>query len=204
VKKYINVWDSCSLEELARSRSIRLFGNANVGHLSRCNLQVPGQVWYDATASLTNMYVRTDLYEPALSGEGVAAVVQDAILDGRRDLEALEMLVAGMSGGDVGLLRAFRAWAHHGMCTLIVGARGDRVSTTLDVATLASPARRQVFDMDRPVVWRIPARQNFTVNLESYSEAIDELVRVAAATRPARPEPRIWVHLEGTIELAKQ
>jgi len=196
VRKYINVWDSCSLEELSQTRSLRLFGNANVGNLLFTNLQVPGMLTYQGEAALTNMYVRSDLYEPAL-GEATA-VIQDALIEGRTS-EAMTLLVAGLSMADVELLRAFRAWAHRAMCTFILG---DRVMSTMDVATLASPARRMLYQMEQPTVWTVPNRQHVNVNLETYGSSIDELV--LAASRSPRLAPRIWVHLEGTIEMAVQ
>ena len=176
---------------------MRLFGNANIGYITRTNLQVAGMLTYQGEVALTNMYVRSDLYEPALGD--ATAVIQDALIEGRTS-EAMALLVAGLSMADVELLRAFRLWAHRAICTFILG---DRLMTAMDVATLASPARRMLYRMDQPTVWVVPQRQHISVRLETYDNAIDGLM-LAVSRVPRVASPRIWVHLEGATELEGQ
>lgn len=55
-----NLWDSISLtDETYTYYSTRLFGNANIGRLDLCNLQVPGQVAGDEAFVIMNWYTRT-------------------------------------------------------------------------------------------------------------------------------------------------
>jgi hypothetical protein len=64
----VNVWDSFGLLPngqvgFAIQNSMRLFGNANVGNLNLCNLQVPGQIAAGGNHDvvITNWYARTTI-----------------------------------------------------------------------------------------------------------------------------------------------
>jgi hypothetical protein len=54
-------WDSLSIEDVVRLRSINMFGGTNVGRFEYTNLQVAGMLAHsDQTFILTNWYARTD------------------------------------------------------------------------------------------------------------------------------------------------
>jgi hypothetical protein len=64
--RYANFWDSVSLHDVLASSSIHMFGNANIGYLSRSNLMCAGQFTPGGDMFVaTNWYARVN-YEPPL------------------------------------------------------------------------------------------------------------------------------------------
>lgn len=80
MSRSVNFWDSATFEDMERMRSLRVFGNANIGNLMLCNLQVGGRLSYgDEAIVLTHWYARTNLsksdYEEALDRFGQQVIV---------------------------------------------------------------------------------------------------------------------------------
>lgn len=72
-----NYWDSLTLANLARGRSVNMFGNYNIGDISLTNLRVSGMLVHGEEACiLTHWYARTD-FDPEHKYNGYHAYANE-------------------------------------------------------------------------------------------------------------------------------
>lgn len=164
-----NFFDSLSLEEISQQRSIRMFGNQNVGHLGFTNLQVAGQLTFGAAFIVTHWYARTDI--PWRVGSGDTA----ELLTAWSNASMLTLNVGDRQVWMSSLYDLLRMWRW-----------SDREGTSVENLTTMCPR----------VLWPevIPHRQSVNVRFDSFGDGIDGL-----RTSEIPSYPRIWVHLEGLI-----
>lgn len=189
-------------------RSMRLFGNANIGNAGLCNLAIPGQFASDATAIVTNWYARTNI--PA--SDALEAFVNGAIATlhiGSRNFwqGPLRDLLRRKEGDGEQISFGETEEAE-------IQRRAAELAVVDDMAADLRMVAGQSGDVDDK--WRaiaraairklaprniliIPARQNFDVCVEIYggAEADWRLEKAFADAMPGAVHPRIWIHLEG-------
>lgn len=213
---YGNLYDAAPVLGLDRYR--RLFGNANIGRRELTNMVVAGQLPYDMTFVIANVYVRTNMgrSRPELSDRKRDEIKQ-LFVDGH-DGDAIGTVLRDLRWERTPLLKALDEWAHTAIVEVVIGDKpmfGVNFFDLLDGPALGPDYRheqviskQQKDKTDEPanLPWRkaigrpiiVPVRQNMSVTINSQPGPLEEL-QARAREAKVLPEPLIWVHLEGLM-----
>lgn len=206
---YANIYDCAALDDGQDWRHI--FGNSNVGDQFRTNLQVAGQIGFDQTFVICNIYARTNVRCTPMS-DADREVARDMFLEGRDDEGLLLMLQAG-DWERSPLTRAFDEWAHSCRARLVVGQKPMFELNVHDLmggpAFSGSPTPPAADDdmPPGPPAWRrhiaraiiVPVRQNLHVELTAHPSAGEAFRRALANAPTMATKPLLWIHLEGLL-----
>ncbi|HLU38446.1 MAG TPA: hypothetical protein VK081_03620 [Planctomycetota bacterium] len=166
----INRWDSFRLDEFRTY--VRLFGNANIGLVDHCNLQVPGQLQADETVLIEHVYARTDA-----APRGAHELLHYWASHAQASVHLNDKLLRTWPLAD---LLQERPWEP----SAIEQERAEAVGPAEVAAYEARLARRE---QDGPRRWRVPVRSNLSVYVQAAFHPSPDL----------DPKTRIWIHLEG-------
>lgn len=165
-----NAWDSFDTAAW-HGFHVRLFGNANIGRMEHCNLQVPGVLAVDETVMIEHLYARTDaaprelLDMLELHAWASNAIVRLSLCDKPVRVLALSELLQD------------RPWEPSAVAL-------DRATELGPDALAAYAARLERRQADGPGAVRVPPRQDIRLEIEAWGD-------------PPKPPARIWIHLEG-------
>ena len=211
-RRYTNLYDSVDVPSLQSWQ--HLFGNTNIGHYERCNLQIAGQTPGDQTLVIVNIYVRTNICRQPKMSVGAAEVVRDAFLEGD-DQRAIGMMIQECQWERTAVAKAFDQWAHTAVVEFQIGSS---IAASMNAFDLMSgpalgpgsvpdgPLLKDDDDKDIRLPWRkqfgipfvVPVRQNFGVRVTSNPNALAALQRaLQLGPDVIIPAPLVWVHLEG-------
>ena len=195
MSRYRNYHDSIALLEMRDGD--RLFGNHNIGYRSRCNLQIPGQLSYDGSASIFHVYARTNVCRVPIDRESLE-IARDAFIEGRDD-DGARILLNEYRPGSL-FTRLFDEWAHSAHIELHVDGAHRFELNLYDLfgSPLFSPdgEAKHVRNRNRlsPIV--VSSRHYLSVSMwQAPSDELLDQLRRADIT----PTPLVWIHLE-TIE----
>ena len=103
---------------------------------------------------------------------------------------------------DPELTSLFKLWANSAMATFVIGNRWQWAMNLFEL-TQRGRVQGETYRPSDPFPTVIPPRQQFSVNLDNYSYAIDSFgPRLNDAMRKlagAQIRPMIWIHLEGVV-----
>lgn len=179
-----NYYDSLQLTERsgrgAFTRSVRLFGNANIGRFDLCNLQTPRQIVAGAFV-ITNWYARTDV--PASVPEIDRLMYQFA------HNTMCVVHIGEKVKWQASVFDLLRSW--RGPYVPVPGAE------SAEPGNAGQPQR-----VLRPL-WPllVPRRQNISVLLDMFGDP-DELIQYLDQTGYGWSSQRpfnLWIHLEGVV-----
>jgi hypothetical protein len=215
---YANFYDAVSILKMDDGFD-RLFGNRNVGTAHLTNIACAGQLGYDSTFVLINVYTRTNIAKPRPTlGDAKQKEVRELFVAGH-DGDAIGTLLRDLQWERSPLTRALEEWAHAAIVEVEIGnkpmfssnfhdlmdgpslgpgcpQRSEKVKVTSDGAEPPDqplPWRKQ---LGRPII--VPVRQNVSVKITSHQSATRALRAIATAAG-VLPDPLLWVHMEGLL-----
>lgn len=217
-----NLWDSFGPQHMADTGEVSLFGDANLGNLTRTSMVNANQLASDQSYTITRWCARSNI--PArLSGDAVGAwdafthattltlvVGTSAYLQGSLAELLAPSIIGGLQGpserGDDVEYVARKMYETH--ARMVASKHLERYQTAMPHLT-PEPAvpwwdvdqndralwisAASVCPFARPVI--IPVRQNFGVRVQTPRSALDAFRRVMP--EDIAPAPLIWVHLIG-------
>lgn len=209
---YGNIYDAAPV--LGLDPYWRLLNNRNIGRRELTNMVVAGQLPYDMTFVIVNVYARTNMGKsrPALS-DRKRGEIKELFVAGH-DNDAIGTVLRDLRWERTPLLKALDEWAHTAVVEVVIGDRpmfSMNFFDLLDGPALGPDRRHEEKikvnkDGDSFEPWRktigrpiiVPVRQNMSVVINSQHGPLEEL-KARAREAKVLPEPLAWVHLEGLM-----
>ncbi len=213
----MNLYDAFQPRDLAQSQCGKLFSSVqNIGNWLHTNMQVPGALAADHTASVLNWYARTNLaitpeFEASWNAWTHATIV--TLVLGNMSIHSLPLSdLLGRKEGDgerryerfdsssTGMTSLARRLHHQWNFSDPNSREGDaQWATYSDVerGRWNIQAMQAIDTLSAPLLAIIPKRQTFRVNITTDPRALGAMLEMMPTN--TAPESLVWVHLEGML-----